>query len=736
MYHFTGYIPNASTGQPLKGALVKMFKSVDGSEQPLFQDESGTPAPLVMSDDNGKVDCWLPAGTYDVVYYYNGEPIATADKQQFVVDVSADVTQVASDLSAAQSDIAAVQSDVDIAIEAHPSRFGLVDDNYASDQTTKLQAWLTACASNKWTLNAPSLLRVRTTAAVTYAYGGDGRAPDILLGNLKIRTSASTGLIIGETGKTIAQCRIILPSIARETIDWSGSATDSKAGIVLHSPSWCDITRNGVDGFTKGFMIQTATLCTANTYRGGTAMDCKYGECLILTGPDGWMNDNIFNDLRVLYSSRIIGTTEPLFGTYIEALTGANGSMNSNRFNDYSYQMTDDSAGYEGDRTPCVTFVGCGAHNEWHRCRVEAQKGPFAVMDSKNLEGQASHNRFHFIYDEGTANQENRVENRRGALDNIYTGMRSKPMHWHSGPLNNILYSAGAGHASIQAPFVFKSIYEGSMRRTAPHPENLRSNIFGFHAEFGGPLVLIPTDKCKDFHFWASAQKGHEGRFFAVAFDENLAPMSPTVTDATGTENVVKFIGCTPAEISGRWYFTQPADNSAGLIAVSVRDEVKYLLAGYVAGTAPLVLASFGFTAYATYTDADNEKVHGGVGIIDPLPDGNRVADSAPGGGVHGRYAAGDFIGNTAVASGSPVGWHSTQNGSLGRPYANSLALTVRGEIVAIGGRCYWVKTAGVTASSGTGPTGEDTTVDYTDGTVVFRYLGPRALFSPGVNLP
>jgi hypothetical protein len=127
-----------------------------------------------------------------------------------------------------------------------------------------------------------------------------------------------------------------------------------------------------------------------------------------------------------------------------------------------------------------------------------------------------------------------------------------------------------------------------------------------------------------------------------------------------------------------------------------------------------------------------------GALIFDPLYDGGvKVASADPDtAGTHGIYGPGALIGNTGAASGQPSGWVCTAGVALGVAYANSTALAVPGQVIIAGGNAYYVKTPGTTSGSGTGPSGTTPGTDYTDGTVVFRYIGAKAAFAPLANVP
>ncbi len=80
MHHFIGYVPNAESGKPLKDVVARFYHGI--VEQPVYSDESGTPLGQAVSDEKGRIDCWIQDGTCDITYSYNGEPIDTQLKYQ------------------------------------------------------------------------------------------------------------------------------------------------------------------------------------------------------------------------------------------------------------------------------------------------------------------------------------------------------------------------------------------------------------------------------------------------------------------------------------------------------------------------------------------------------------------------------------------------------------------------------------------------------------------------------
>jgi hypothetical protein len=128
--------------------------------------------------------------------------------------------------------------------KSRPEYWGIVDDDFASSQGTKIQNWLSGCVTDRITPTCPRPMRVRTTQVHTLdiaALVGNQRQQDIDLSNLYIQTNQSTGITIGSTTAFVDGATIRLPSVIRSTLSWTGTPGSDNAAIILNNLRSCSI---------------------------------------------------------------------------------------------------------------------------------------------------------------------------------------------------------------------------------------------------------------------------------------------------------------------------------------------------------------------------------------------------------------------------------------------------------------------------------------------------------------
>jgi hypothetical protein len=91
-------------------------------------------------------------------------------------------------------------------------------------------------------------------------------------------------------------------------------------------------------------------------------------------------------------------------------------------------------------------------------------------------------------------------------------------------------------------------------------------------------------------------------------------------------------------------------------------------------------------------------------------------------------WYVGDIVHNTSPTGGSAQFWNCIQSGvACSTNWARSTLYNTVGTRTASQGNVYEVTTGGTSADSGTGPSGTGSSI--TDGTVVWKYLAPQAIF-------
>lgn len=641
----------------------------------------------------------------------------------------------------------------------YPETFGVVDDpNYLNagtriDQTAELQAWLDYAEVNRLTPRCHRPIRAYSSVSLTYnpsALIGAQRLPDIDLSNLTLAINATPGLVIGDVAAVVDGATVKLPNPRRSTLSWAGAPTDMVGGIVLINFRYCTVFLGDVRGFPVGHQYWSEGFgYTLNTHIGGAMKDNRFQEALVCTGADSYINENAwFGGSSGFGSDSAAQTAASVVGTY--SGIGANGykGSNNNRWYGRSYEGCESIS--HPNITECVPvwLESSGAFNYWDKCRVEAWRGPIMhVRGDVNSDANTSTGFFNkfdagLVAGIGTNDGIAYVRQVAGA----YANTLSAPEHtgiatWHSGSLRDVLHSGGGANAPrVSAPFLLREGTDATNYRQTSFSNRYQTNYFGIQMNNGVVGCYVDTSIHKDFEFTADTLPGNEGRWAFAAYDANFALLGATHTDSYATERNIKFNGATFSTLYGGVYLTG-ADGGKPL-QLTVSDPVKYLFFGPASGTAASVCNGFGFKAFLRYGGAAAAQYLSGPPIVDPLTEGRpgiRLASANPAtAGTHGFTSQGDIANNIGAASGQPSGWICSAGVALGVAFATSTAFAVKGQIVISdsGTKVYYVKTPGTTSGAGTGPNGTSTTTDYTDGTVVFRYLGAKAAFAALANVP
>lgn len=636
-----------------------------------------------------------------------------------------------------------------------PEYFGVVDDpNHGDpalriDQAVALQEWLTYSVANRLSPTCSRPIRAYSSVSLSLGYTGFGKRPDIRLGNLDLFVGATPGLTIGNVNATVDSCSIWPPNIQRSSIAWAGDPeTTMLGGLVLINVRYCSIYPATIRSFPVGihWWSENQNALYNNTY-GGALIDNRFAVALTTVGVASAINENKWFGGMVSYSSASIPQSTPLSaGFYFCAGTNGYAGHNDNHVWGFSFEMPSTVSHPSITEGVPVYFDGVGGSNSFEKCRAEGWSGPLMHV-AGNINGNANatsglHNTIDFgvIIGIGTGGYVG-VRQVLGAYGNKMTFVdQDLDILWNSGDLRKTLYSGGGANACrLSSPFFFREgIDQTNLRQgTGPSANLAATNAYGVQWMNGGHFIQIDTGKIKTFEFFAETQQGFPGRWFFQALDAAFTPMSATSTDSFGTQRNIKFSGATTESLYGGGWGT--GGDFARPVTVTVTDAVKYLVVGKVSGTGSLLMSSFGFHAYGNIESAFGVSAEGGNLLIDPLFDEevNRLASANPGtAGTHGLYGRGMIIGNNGAASGGtqPMGWQCTLGGALGAARVNTTAYPVPGQVLLAGSNAYFVRIPGTTGA--VAPTGTTPDTDYADGTVTWRYLGPKATFAALANIP
>lgn len=726
-----------------------IYKDAGGTR---FTNEAGTVINTAYADDQGYVEFyWEPAAGHSLQIF---SPTGLLKR---IIENFAEIavleTALASSTGAGMIGTAngdTVQEHIAIFGAATPHYHGVIDDNFATDQTTAVQAWLNHCDANGIPPQTPRQIRAKVSATITYdpsGLVGNQVMPVIDMRNLTLKSSATPGFVLGSTSGAIDGAHIYLPNVHRATVEWSGGLTSPCAAVVIRNVRFSKVWLPDVRYYTIGVQyISEGQAIVYNEFYGGVLRDNRIGEQLLTIGASSYINENAWFGGAVGYST-VTGAQTAAFSAGTMSKIGASGytGNNNNVWYKRSYEVT------EATQHPNVTegvpiWLEGANYNKWHDCRLEGWRGP-AMHVEGDVNGNANStigldNEFNvgLVGTVGGAGAVLAVRQIKGAYANHLTRRnQANAIAWDSGPLRAKMWSGGtADSVAISAPFFWREGTSVTNRRRLTFSNRVATNVHGLQFNNGGVFVMIDTTRVKDFTFYAAVLDGWPGDWFFQPLDANFVKIADTITDANGTERSVKAAGLAAATLYGGGFTT--GSLSERQFRLTVRNEVKFLVVGKVDGGGDQVLQSFGFIAHTTAQLTDGTGLLSeapGAGIIDPLFDNETspTATANPGSaGTHGLYARGQIVQNASAASGQPMGWVCTTAGALGVTRADATAYPVKGQIVLAGSNAYFVHVPGTTGT-GTAPTGTTAGTDYTDGSVTWRYVGPKAVFAALANI-
>lgn len=757
------YIPNRviDTNGISDGASIGVYQTGTMTPVSIYSDDTLT-TPLT----NPYV---VPSGAAVPTIYFVGSP---ADVRVRVVsdggsvisdDDPYDPVLNTTDLSSATgADLVGLgESTVGAILEAacYPETFGVFDDaNYLNagtriDQSAELQAWFDYAEANRLTPRCQSPIRAYSSVTLTYDPSGvtaNQRTPEIMLGNLTLAVNASPGFVLGNAARWIDSTTIRPPNVSRSTLSWVGAPNAMVGGVVYINVRYSTIYLSDVRSFPVGHQYWSEGRgFERNTFIGGVMVCNRFGEVRCCVGAGSYINENVWLGGSISQGSDSVGqTASTAVGTYSAVGTGGSPGSNNNRVYGRSYEGCDSGTHPNITESIPVWYEGCGGYDRYRDCRVEGWQGPIMhVRGDVNGDTNALYGIFidfdaSVIGDIGAGTGKAICRQVAGAYGCRVTGPEhSCETEWSSGPLRDRLYSGGGADAArVSAPIILREGTSGTDLRETTLSNRYHTNIYGVQVNNGVIGTYVDTTRCKDFEFIAETLPGNDGRWVFAAYDANLTLLGATHTDAYATERRIKFGGANFSTLYGGTYLTSA--DSAGRIRVTVSEDVKFLFFGIGSGTNAAVVNEVGFKAFLPFEDAAGVTSLSSPLIRDTLfsgLDGYRTATANPAtAGTHGFWGAGQVAWDESPTSGQPMAWMRSAGVALGVPFATSTAFAVKGQVVIsdTGTKAYYVKTPGTTSGAGTGPNGTSTTTDYTDGTVVFRYIGPKAAFVALANVP
>jgi len=529
--------------------------------------------------------------------------------------------------------------------------------------------------------------------------------------------------------------------IFSSVIDWSDvNYVGFKAINLLRSQVQVKNIRN----FTIGWECYSLGQgYTHNTHNIISVNDCKYAHTLTCDGSAGlnYANENVFigGDITNFSFSALLGNC---YGIWTRSTNSGYTGHNANRWYSPCFQMGD---GQPGDERIPVFFDKCGVKNLIENARYESGRGPAMRCDGDVGDGVTSSvtvvsNKFTLQVLAGSF-VEPRVEEKTAARLNIFQYINQP---WYSedtviyNEITNFVKSYNSTNAAIMGglhfsdsscvPVLNAGASGGSTIRT------LRETLFLNSTRYIG--FFIETPGKESFSFSINETSSSASRPLLRVFDANwdvLDATSPTFPDVVAGESArYNFWNPGVAGGNGAYYLTANSPVIDFTVSASVR-YIQIMATPSGSGTRirGLRIKRNTYSQKALISFPGFGKPPSGY-AFETSPT-THYAASLPSAGIHGAYSRGDIAANNVAGSGTVSFWQCSVAGRLAPAWVGSTAY-VQGDLVLNDtDKIYECVTSGTSAAAG-GPTGTGSAIS--DGTVVWDYISPLAVFVPGPSNP
>lgn len=448
-----------------------------------------------------------------------------------------------------------------------PGMFNVNDNEaLATDQSTKLQRWLTVCAEEFRAPHADKPIRVLSQSPLTYVPGAN--VPGFVnLSRLKLHFDFDGGMSVGEIGVGFYGCEFFSPHISRRgAVTWlddeRASRLSDNAGLIFYSPVGCSLHIPKAYGFTNGYVLHSEDWWAAyNTLYVGLLEDNRYAE--VLRTVNGSVPDNDFaNENTIIGGARRNTSATSLlgnaYGTVLTASDDGYKGNNTNRWLAPCYELaTPAGADY---RVP-VLLDRAGVYNIWENPRHEGGKGPFGIADNGSGASQngACLNKVVLLYESGLSTDTGFKSGWlqvAGAYGNTCEHTIESPKAvWHSGPMVSRVSAGGTANPKIDAPFFIKRSASSAVLRSGASSGDIISNAECLQIGSSvGVFVEIDTSKTKTFRLTGAFLSTFGGRYQIQAFGappawsaERVVSIGMHVTNDGGKVYVCDQAGTTAA---------------------------------------------------------------------------------------------------------------------------------------------------------------------------------------------
>lgn len=570
------------------------------------------------------------------------------------------------------------------------------------------------------TITVPAQVSVDfQTAKITYA--GTRNRPAMVVGAQDIYNLA-----------TLKNIRI-----TSSVLDWSNT---SFIGLRCFSMNRTTVHVMAIENFTIGFELYSRGAGYQHVIHEIVALtSCKYSMVLTCDGaptpgePAGFsfINENTFigGDMTNFSSTNGLGNS---YGVWLRQINNGYSGHNNNVWYHPCFQPGDGLPGNE--RIPFF-FDNVGSHNIVHAARHEGGRGPFAKLVAPAGTGS--------VYTSGGTTTANVVGNILGvgyaSGDHVVLNISE------SGSARLNIYVRDVNPWFVEGSYATRNIGNlakaynatqttmlGGLHLTditgvaAASIANVRTRRRSLQLSGGGNTSVgffVKTDGNENFIAYGKWDVGSAGRIGIAAYDANFAQL----TNVSATYPDVMSVGVETGSLEYIFYksdfggcYIVTADSSAFIFRLSAA--VKYIRVFVNSGA----ITSIGI--HRLTRSVEPLQVFSGLDTNDAV----HYASANPDTGIVGVYARGDVAYNATATAGQPSYWQCTTAGRVAPAWVNSTAYTVGVLVLNDTNKIYECVTAGTSAGSG-GPTGTGSAI--TDGTVVWNYLSPKAVFSAGANL-
>ncbi|MER9056411.1 hypothetical protein [Mesorhizobium sp. M0910] len=652
-----------------------------------------------------------------------------------------------------------------------PQKYGVVSDNFVTDDTAAWNAYFAAMAALNRPIKIKSFIRSKITDTLTLPVyglvsGTTASACYVDLSNVTFRYSGTRTKVVLDIVGTAAlrfwESTFLLPCVvATGALQWPATLQTADTAIRMSYGFFCKVVENFTYGFTKG--IEYVNFPYTKIY-GLHISDVKFQRIFTTSGTDP--NAGFTNACQVFGGRHGCTSSAALLGNaYGQVFTwnkvASYRGNNNHAFHDLIFELGQPAGATY--RCP-VLFDGVGIYNKFTGSRFESCKGPMMICDGGLVSGaagpSASFNEFDAPWNNSAGTvQKISILQINGAVGNTMTGPGAVAHSWRRGGLGKLLKSAGgAGAAYLKGDELF--LVEGAGATPIKKRVTTSAASIGAHRDAlliaNGTRVgvAVDTSKIKTLRFRYAAQDNFPGRPAFYAFDAAGGALTGTITELPATYGAADWLTAgelatwgTEQYVKGGFAFnsTQPILTNGPPAAVqadlayakdlwiTVRDEVKTLHMMVGGGTNPCVLQALEIIGYS-HMNAPGEAYPtitglGAMRVYSPVDDDGEMAlvtaDPVIAGG-HGFYPAGSIMGmrNDAPAAAAAAMYFALTTGWLAPAWTISTVYSVPGQLVANAGNIYQLVTPGTSAGAG-GPTGTGTGIADGVGTT-WDYIGVK----------